>query len=104
MEVLRNNREILITLLEAFVYDPLLEWNVEHLEKFFFSFFFIYFINEFQKMDQHFFFFKKKKRENKEIELNISLGIIASRIVEIKVFILNFFFSKKKMIRNQYSQ
>lgn len=63
MEVLRNNREILITLLEAFVYDPLLEWNVEHLEKFFFSFFLFISLMNFKKWINIFFFKKKKKRK-----------------------------------------
>ena len=32
--VLRRNRETLLTLLEAFVYDPLVDWNVGDLERY----------------------------------------------------------------------
>lgn len=53
--VLRKNRETLLTLLEAFVYDPLVDWNLDDLE-----------------------------RESKEADLIVALGLFSSRILETK--------------------
>ena len=54
---LRRNREILLTLLEAFVYDPLVDWTPD------------------DESDQ----------ERKAMERNISHTLLASRITELKV-------------------
>ncbi|KAI8817446.1 uncharacterized protein EV422DRAFT_225192 [Fimicolochytrium jonesii] len=52
--VMRNNRETLVTLLEAFVYDPLVDWTASAL----------------QDLD------------HRQTELNVNLGILSSRIEE----------------------
>jgi len=56
LRVLRRNKEALLTLLEAFVYDPLVDWTSE-----------------------------KNKDESKGVELHVSLSLFASRVDEMKV-------------------
>ena len=57
LRLLRKSRETLLTLLEAFVYDPLVDWEPDH----------------------------KSDLEKKAMERNISHTLLASRIVELKV-------------------
>ena len=56
LRVLRRNKEALLTLLEAFVYDPLVDWTSE-----------------------------KTKDESKGVEVHVSLSLFASRVDEMKV-------------------
>jgi hypothetical protein len=56
MRVLRGSKEVLLTLLEAFVYDPLVDWAVDRTD------------NEVRK----------------NLEVNVSLSLFASRIEEMK--------------------
>eukprot|EP01129_Flabellula_baltica_P013124 TRINITY_DN6046_c0_g1_i1.p1 TRINITY_DN6046_c0_g1~~TRINITY_DN6046_c0_g1_i1.p1 ORF type:complete len:2494 (-),score=424.74 TRINITY_DN6046_c0_g1_i1:14-7495(-) len=55
MKILRKNRESLITLLEAFVYDPLVDWKSE----------------------------SKEKDEERQMKVNMLLSLLSSRIEEI---------------------
>lgn len=57
LRLIRNSRETLLTLLEAFVYDPLVDWEPD----------------------------RKSDLEKKAMERNISHTLLASRIVELKV-------------------
>ena len=56
MRVLRRNKETLLTLLEAFVYDPLVDWAAE----------------------------KAAQEARKDMELSVGLSLFASRIDEFK--------------------
>eukprot|EP01052_Picozoa_sp_SAG31_P046157 SAG31_NODE_8713_length_1400_cov_2.438125_1_plen_350_part_10 len=56
MRVLRRNKETLLTLLEAFVYDPLVDWTME----------------------------KAAQEARKDMELSVGLNLFASRIDEFK--------------------
>ncbi|TPX37487.1 hypothetical protein SmJEL517_g00708 [Synchytrium microbalum] len=56
MRVMRQNREVLVTLLEAFVYDPLVDWT--------------------QSLED--------AQEMRVGELNVNMGLLASRIAEMK--------------------
>ncbi|KAI9141330.1 hypothetical protein BKA69DRAFT_1038604 [Paraphysoderma sedebokerense] len=55
LTALRKHREVLTTLLETFVYDPLVDWNDD----------------------------MKDDREKKLLEINVNLGLLASRIGEM---------------------
>ncbi|KAF0561158.1 Serine/threonine-protein kinase SMG1 [Gigaspora margarita] len=57
LRVLRENKEILITLLEAFVYDPLVDWH--------------------QNMSED--------REKQILEIEENIGLLISRIAELRV-------------------
>ncbi|CAG8582777.1 10118_t:CDS:2, partial [Dentiscutata heterogama] len=57
LRVLRENKEILITLLEAFVYDPLVDWHQDMSEG----------------------------REKQIMEIEENLGLLISRIAELRV-------------------
>ena len=57
LRVLRRNKEALLTLLEAFVYDPLVDWTAE----------------------------KEAQQASKSVELHVSLSLFASRVDEMKV-------------------
>lgn len=54
LRVMRDNRETLITLLEAFIYDPLVDWSPEG------------------------------SVEERLLNLNVNIGLLSSRIAEIK--------------------
>ncbi|KAL6068818.1 Serine/threonine-protein kinase smg1 [Balamuthia mandrillaris] len=57
LHVMRRSKETLLTLLEAFVYDPLVDWAADRVDE----------------------------AERKTMELNVSLSLFASRIEEMKV-------------------
>jgi len=59
LRVLRRNKEALLTLLEAFVYDPLVDWTAD----------------------------KINDQASKNVELHVSLSLFASRVDEMKVAI-----------------
>ncbi|KAJ3082415.1 Serine/threonine-protein kinase smg1 [Quaeritorhiza haematococci] len=56
MRVMRKNKEVLLTLLEAFVYDPLVDWTNELADEY----------------------------EKRVVELNVNLSLLSSRIAESK--------------------
>ncbi|KAJ3043387.1 Serine/threonine-protein kinase smg1 [Rhizophlyctis rosea] len=56
LRVLRENREMLMTLLEAFVYDPLVDWTKDETDDL----------------------------ERKLVEINVQVGLLGSRISEMK--------------------
>ena len=60
LRVLRKNREIMLTLLEAFVYDPLVDWTID----------------------------KAAGEAQKNLELSVSLNLFVSRIDEMNVSLL----------------
>jgi tetratricopeptide (TPR) repeat protein len=55
MRIMRDNREVLLTLLEAFIYDPLVDW------------------------------IKEEGMEKQILELNVSIGLFSSRIGKVSV-------------------
>ncbi|KAJ3126559.1 Serine/threonine-protein kinase smg1 [Nowakowskiella sp. JEL0407] len=57
LRVLRENREVLVTLLETFIYDPLVDWTSDMAEDV----------------------------ERREIELNGYIGLLSSRIAEMRL-------------------
>jgi hypothetical protein len=57
MRVMRRNKETLLTLLEAFVYDPLVDWAAE----------------------------KAAQEARKDMELGVGLSLFASRVEEMKI-------------------
>ena len=57
LRVLRRNKEALLTLLEAFVYDPLVDWTAQ----------------------------KHGEEASKGVELHVSLSLFASRVEEMRV-------------------
>jgi PI-3-kinase-related kinase SMG-1 len=57
MRVIRSNKETLLTLLEAFVYDPLVDWMADRADDL----------------------------ERRQIEMHVTLSLFASRIEEVKV-------------------
>ncbi|KAL5032700.1 hypothetical protein RTP6_000768 [Batrachochytrium dendrobatidis] len=61
--VMRNNREILLTLLEAFIYDPLVDWTHN----------------------------TKSQHEKSLMNLNALTGIMSSRIIEMKGLLMDNF-------------
>jgi len=52
LSVLRSNKEILMTILESFIYDPLVDWSNDY----------------------------KKNKEKQLIELNVNIGLLSTRI------------------------
>eukprot|EP00833_Pecoramyces_ruminatium_P010172 jgi/Orpsp1_1/1184204/evm.model.c7180000088471.1 len=52
LSVLRNNKEILMTILEAFIYDPLIDWSNDY----------------------------KRNKEKQLMELNVNIGLLSTRI------------------------
>ncbi|KAJ3299777.1 Serine/threonine-protein kinase smg1 [Borealophlyctis nickersoniae] len=61
LRIMRENKEILTTLLEAFVYDPLVDWMKDEADDL----------------------------EKKLMDLNVNVGLLASRIAEMKQSIEN---------------
>ncbi|KAL2920081.1 hypothetical protein HK105_200147 [Polyrhizophydium stewartii] len=59
LRIMRENREILLTLLEAFIYDPLVDWTQD----------------------------AKSQHEKALMNLNAQVGILSSRILEVKTLL-----------------
>ncbi|ORY80157.1 hypothetical protein LY90DRAFT_664604 [Neocallimastix californiae] len=55
LSVLRSNKEILMTILEAFIYDPLVDWSNDY----------------------------KRNKEKQLMELNVNIGLLSTRIAGI---------------------
>ncbi|KAG4095233.1 hypothetical protein H8356DRAFT_996929 [Neocallimastix lanati (nom. inval.)] len=55
LSVLRSNKEILMTILEAFIYDPLVDWSNDY----------------------------KRNKEKQLMELNVNIGLLSTRIASI---------------------
>jgi hypothetical protein len=71
MRVLRDHKNTLLMLLEAFVYDPLVDWTSE-----------------------------KQNEDMYNLELKVSLGLFTSRITEMKDFMNNVFTTSTERISN----
>lgn len=73
LRILRNGRETLLTLLEAFVYDPLVDWTTGSDNAF---------ANAFyggQALDQ-----QEVKQSKKEMERTITQCLFSSRVAEMR--------------------
>ncbi len=71
IDVRSRNKEVLLTLLEAFVYDPLVDWTADKYAAT------QYGTDITSRADP-------EKKERRNVELNVSLTLLASRVDEIK--------------------
>ena len=74
---MRKGRETLLTLLEAFVYDPLVDWTITNESGYTGSF------------NRDTLTRSQKAQRKRRLELEITLGMFAIRVAEIKTDWLN---------------